>query len=438
MPLNMIPRTPQPNPLRRPAARAVVAVGLALLPQLAVAQAPADLAAPDPRLAGVQAEDADGLNSAVGIEATRTDSAYLAYAGNLDLTRIAAGAAPRADSGSLDRATIKRVADRTVAMTLRQGDAINLWDWEGGVAVAGLMYAYEATGDPAILREVQRWTDARLAEGVTISHPNHTTPAWGVLMLYGHVPDPRYRAIVERSVDFLMHHASRVHGTLSHVDDQLWDDTLIVSVPLLARYGAEYSCRECLDLALDEYLAHARRLQDPRTGCWYHGWDASAARDGEFPHMSGAFWARGNSWAALAATELLHFLPEDHPQRQEVITVLDHQLRGLLTWRDRSKLWHTVVTRPDFYLEASGSAGIAAAMLRASQAGWVDPGFWPVGLETREAVRARVAADGMLTQVSSGTGVAPSIDIYNRIPTDQIKPYGQGLYLIMATAGEVP
>jgi hypothetical protein len=45
-----------------------------------------------------------------------------------------------ADS-DLDRATIKRVADRTVAMTLAPDDAINLWDWEGGVALAGLMYA---------------------------------------------------------------------------------------------------------------------------------------------------------------------------------------------------------------------------------------------------------------------------------------------------------
>jgi unsaturated rhamnogalacturonyl hydrolase len=271
---------------------------------------------------------------------------------------------------------------------------------------------------------------------VSISHPNHTTPAWGVLMLYRHVPDPRYRAIVERSVYYLLHQAPRVHGTLAHYDDQLWDDTLIVSVPLLARYGARYGCRECLDLAADEFLAHARRLQDPRTGCWYHGWDASAAREGGFAHMSGAFWARGNGWTALAATELLQFMPLGHPQRKEVITVLDRQLRGLVTWRDPSNLWHTVVTRPDFYLEASGSAAIAAAMLRAARAGWADPGFWSVGLATREAVRERVAADGTLTQVSSGTGVAPSIDVYSRVPTDQIKPYGQGLYLILATAGE--
>ncbi|MCE7938420.1 hypothetical protein DCC79_07085 [bacterium] len=327
----------------------------------------------------------------------------------------------------------RRVANRTLAMMLVPGDAMNQWDWEAGIAVAGLMHAYEAGGDPAILGDVAAWTDARLAEGIAIDHPNHTTPAWGVLMLYEHRPEPRYRAVVDRSVAYLMEQAPRVQGTLAHVDGQLWDDTLIVSVPLLARYGARFDCAACLNQAVDEYLAHARRLQDPRSGRWYHGWDASDFRAGVFPFLSGAQWARGNGWAALAATELLRWLPAGHPQRGEVVTALSRQLRGLLAMQDASGLWHTVVTRPDFYLEASGSAAIAAAVLRAAAAGWVDPSYRAFGLAAREAVRARVAADGTLTQVSAGTGVAPSIDVYNRIPTDRIKPYGQGLYLILAT-----
>lgn len=326
----------------------------------------------------------------------------------------------------------KRVANRTAAMMLVPGDAMSQWDWEAGIAIAGLMHAYASSGDPAILRDVAAWTDARLAEGITIGHPNHTTPAWGVLMLLDHRPEARYRAVVDRSVAYLMEQAPRVQGTLSHVEGQLWDDTLIVSVPLLARYGARFNCAACLNQAVDEYLAHARRLQDPRSGRWFHGWDAADFRVGVFPHLSGAHWARGNGWVALAATELLRWLPADHPQRREVIAVLARQIRGLLAMQDPSGLWHTVVTRPDFYLETSGSAAIAAAVLRAAAAGWVDPDFRRFGLATREAVRARVAADGTLTQVSAGTGVAPSIEIYNQIPTDRIKPYGQGLYLILA------
>jgi unsaturated rhamnogalacturonyl hydrolase len=333
----------------------------------------------------------------------------------------------------LDR--IRRVVDRTLAMTEVKGAAINEWDWEAGVAMAGLMRAVAATGDPNILNAVATWTDARLAEAPKLAHVNHATPAWAALELYEYRPEPRYLDAARRAVDFLMNRAPRVHGSLAHVEDQLWDDTLIVSVPLLARYGATQDCPACLSLAVDEYLAHARRLQDPATGRWYHGWDLSGLRAGIQPHLSAAQWARGNGWTALAATELLTWLPEDHPYRAEVRQRLERQLVGLVTLQDRGGLWHTVVTRPDFYLESSGSAAISAAILRATAAGWIDPRLRPFGEAGQAAVEALVASDGTLTRVSTGTGVAPSLEVYNQVPFDQIKPYGQGLYLIMAEAG---
>lgn len=337
----------------------------------------------------------------------------------------------------VDTALVRLVARRTAALVRDDrvpAQAMNRWDWEAGVAIAGLMHAYEATGDETILRDVAEWTETRWAAGVTLTHANHATPAWGVLMLYEHRPDPRYMALVERSVQFLMNRAPRVHGALAHYDDQLWDDTLIVSVPLLARYGARHGCPACLDQAVDEVLAHARRLQDPASGIVFHGWDASNFRTGRNAHMSAAFWARGNGWVALATAELLRFLPPDHPGRPEVLRVLGRQLFGLARLQHPSGRWHTVVNRQDFYLESSGSAAIAATMIRAAGAGWVEEGFAGSGARGYGGVRAKIAPDGTLTEVSTGTGVAPSFDDYSRIPFDPINPYGQGLCLLMLTA----
>jgi unsaturated rhamnogalacturonyl hydrolase len=346
---------------------------------------------------------------------------------------------------------LDRVVARTMALA-GTGGRMDVWDWEAGVALAGLMYAYEANGDEKILDFVARWTDRRLQAGGGsagpsprpppcrtgawpadgLAHPNQATPAWAVLMLHHHRPRPEYLAVVERSVAFLAQDACRVDGALAHVPNQLWDDTLIVSVPLLARYGAELGHPEYLDLAVREVLAHARRLQDPATGVWYHGWDANRN-----DHLSGAFWARGNAWVAVAATELLRWLPPDHPRRGEVVAVLDRQLRGLVVLQARGGLWHTVTTRRDFYLETSGSAGIVAALWRALEAGWIaDDALARAAAEAgRRAVQAKVAPDGTVTGVSAGTGVAPAIELYNGISNDKIQPYGQGLYLIMMTAG---
>lgn len=323
------------------------------------------------------------------------------------------------------------VAYRTMRMT----GSIDQWDWEAGVAMAGLMYAYEATGDRKILHHVRQWTDDRLAEGVAFSHTNHATPGWAVAMLYAHVPKAEYRDALERAVRYLEHDAHRVDGGLAHNGEQLWDDTLMNSVPLFARYGALFDRPAYLDMAADQVLIHARHLQDERTGLWYHGWDAAAA-DPANDHMSAAFWARGNAWVAVSITELLALLPADHPKREALRLALDRQLRALVGQQGRSGLWHTVVNRSDYYTESSGSAGIAAALLRATRAGWTRPDLAEAGRLARAALRGRVAADGTLTGVSAGTGVAPVIEMYNGISTADIQPYGQGLYLIMATADE--
>ena len=140
---------------------------------------------------------------------------------------------PNQDEILQDEQLIALAAERTLAMTQLPDAAINLWDWEGGVAMAGLMHAYEATGQTAILDGVEAWMQARLAEGTVYGHANHATPAWALWMLQQHRPNPAYKNEVARAVNYLMYRANRVQGTLAHYDDQLWDDTLIVSVPLL-------------------------------------------------------------------------------------------------------------------------------------------------------------------------------------------------------------
>lgn len=361
-------------------------------------------------------------------------------AGNIEIAppdALIAESAPTAGVAAADGegpTHLAAVIQRSLALAGSEDGASRSWDWEAGVAWAGLLAIQEGSGDAAILSAARVWLDTRLAEGVRPRHPNHCTPAWPALLVHEQTGEARYLDVALRCAAYLRDQAPRVHGALAHKDDQLWDDTLIVSVPLLARLGARHGCTDCLGMAVDEYLAHARRLQDPISGRWYHGWDASEQRGGGAAHLSGAQWARGNGWAALAATEILAALPAGDPRQAQIRARLEQQFLGLTAVQDPSGLWHTVVTRPDFYLESSGSAAIAAAVLRATDAGWVDRRLRPTGLLAARAVDALVAADGTLTRVSTGTGVAPTLEIYNQVPFDQIKPYGQGLYLLMAAS----
>jgi unsaturated rhamnogalacturonyl hydrolase len=371
------------------------------------------------------AQDASGARAQAG--AAPVLSLEVAPVGDSPAMMARAGAPD--DEGP---AHLEVAVRRSLALAMSPDAASRSWDWEAGVAWAGLLTVRQGGDDAAILAAARAWLDARLAEGVRPRHPNHCTPAWPALLVYERTGEARYLDVAQRCAAYLRDQAARAHGALAHHEDQLWDDTLIVSVPLLARLGALHGCADCLGMAVDEYLAHARRLQDPVSGRWFHGWDASEQRAAGAAHLSAAQWARGNGWAALAATEILAVLPPGDGRQAQVGARLERQLLGLTAVQDASGLWHTVVTRPDFYLESSGSAAIAAAVLRATDAGWVDGRLRPTGILAARAVDALVADDGTLTRVSTGTGVAPTVETYNQVPFDQIKPYGQGLYLLMA------
>jgi unsaturated rhamnogalacturonyl hydrolase len=341
--------------------------------------------------------------------------------------------------------TLDKVAGRLLTMDLepRAEKDVGEWAWKGGVGMIGLLAAADAgAAAPWDLRlAVAEWLDDGLAAGFAgaFAHPNHTAPAWAALRLStqraaaGERPADRHLALAERGVRWLLEDAPRAGGALEHRPGQLWDDTLFMSAPLLAEYGARYDRREALDAAAREVRLHAALLQDADTGLWHHGWDVVAA-----DAISGAFWARGNGWAALATSEVLRQLPQDHPERAGLIAMHQRHLRGLLRVQDRaSGLWHTVVDRPDFYLETSGSAAIAAALYRAVSDGYLQRDYLVFADQAHRSVLRRIGPDGTVSGVSAGTGVpsrAVGIEIYGRIDTSRPQAYGQGLVLLLLAA----
>lgn len=184
-----------------------------------------------------------------------------------------------------------------------------------------------------------------------------------------------------------------------------------MTAPFLARLALDGDEGRWPDEAARQFLVHAQHLQDPASGLFFHGWD-----EGDDSHLSAAFWQRGNGWAMVAGAERLDLLPSDHPARREIGRVLVQQAASLVPLQDRSGLWHTVVTRPDFYLETSGVAAIGYALLRGLDQGWLDAAaFNAAAQRVRHGVAAKVAPDGIVLDVSMGTGVGPTLDDYDGI-----------------------
>ena len=91
------------------------------------------------------------------------------------------------------------------------------------------------------------------------------------------------------------------HKTSDSVnEEELWDDTLYMTVLFLANMGRILKNEKMKAEAEYQFLLHDKYLSDRTTGLWYHGWSFR-----EKNHFAGAFWGRGNCWITMAIPEFL-------------------------------------------------------------------------------------------------------------------------------------
>ncbi|MDY7076331.1 MAG: glycoside hydrolase family 88 protein [Chloroflexota bacterium] len=305
-------------------------------------------------------------------------------------------------------------------------DTLGLCDWTSGVFAVGWGIAWRSTGDDAHAQRTQDWVDSCSIATYTITHVNDGLLGYASLMAYQFDPQPDYLVFAQRVADYLTNTAQRTSdGTLTHVDDTVWDDTMISVVPFLIEMWQVTGDHLYLDEAATQVVQHAAILQDPATGLYRHAW-----RESTDEYLSPSYWARGNSWNMIASAQLLDVLPITHTLRPQIVAVAQSQAQPLVAQQDSSGLWRTVVDRPDFYLESSGSAGIAYGLLCGVQGGWLPPDMAESAGAARLGLWRKVSADGTLTDVSAPTGPMVPEESYNAVLHDDMQLYGQGMGLL--------
>jgi unsaturated rhamnogalacturonyl hydrolase len=196
-----------------------------------------------------------------------------------------------------------------------------------------------------------------------------------------------------------------------------------------------------LDEAISQVLQHAAHLQNPTNGLYYHAGDACPERRFAYGRReSGSnpagqvHWGRGNGWALLADVEVLSAITTTHPLRATVLDIMQRQTAGLSPLQDTSGLWHTVLTRPDSYLETSASALIGYALKRGIQEEWLDEEVYAAMAQAATlGVWRQVLADGTVTNVSAPTWPMVTEEEYNDRPHDSLQLYGQGVALLLGS-----
>jgi len=307
------------------------------------------------------------------------------------------------------------------------------WEWTHGIGLYGIYQYYQQTGDEKMRAVIDDWFTARLAEGTPTKNVNTMSPFLTLAYRYEETGNAAWRPYLERWAEWVMYEMPRTDkGAMQHIvynnenHQQMWDDTLMMSVLPLAKIGKLLDRPEFVEEATYQFLMHVQYLMDRETGLWFHGWNYEGHHN-----FAKARWARGNSWLTIAIPEFLELvdLPENNATRRYLLQVLESQVSALAKCQDDSGLWHTLLDDPQSYLESSATAGFAYGILKAVRKRYIDASYAPVAEKAIQGVIKHINPAGELTQTSFGTAMGNDLDFYREIALTSM-PYGQAMAIL--------
>lgn len=158
---------------------------------------------------------------------------------------------------------------------------------------------------------------------------------------------------------------------------QMWLDGLFMGSPFYTRYVGEFNEPKCYDDIINQFTIMEKHARDSVTGLLYHGWDESHIQRwaDQKTGCSKNFWGRAMGWYGMALVDVLENLPEDHPGREKLVSMLNGLVDAIIPYQDESGLWYQVVDKGDKegnYLEASASCMFAYTVAKGVNRGYLD------------------------------------------------------------------
>lgn len=331
--------------------------------------------------------------------------------------------------------------------TLHQG-TFRLTSYEWGVTYSAMLAAAEATGDAAYRTYVtdrfrlfaataphfrtrmerQEEVDAQMRK---MLKPGALDDAGAMCaaMIKMQIQDENLglRPLIENYIDYIMNKEYRLaDGTFARTrpfHNTVWLDDMFMGIPPIAWYsliaGSEQPRYQAE--AVRQVLQFAQRMWVPEKNLFRHGWVESMEDHPSF------HWGRANGWALLTLCEVLDALPENYPQRDEIMNLYRNHVRGLAALQSGQGFWHQLLDRNDSYLETSATAIYAYCIAHGINKGWLDSTtYGPVALLAWNAVTTQIDGQGQVGGTCVGTGMAFDPAFYYHRPVHKMAAHGYG------------
>lgn len=165
--------------------------------------------------------------------------------------------------------------------------------------------------------------------------------------------------------------------------------------PFYMQYELAFHNRRACSDSFHQFQVVHNVMRCERNGLYYHAYDASRKQFWCDPvtGLSSNFWLRAEGWFAMALIDTWELMPasmsaEKDGLREMFVELVD----AMLPYQDaETGMWHQVINLPNIapnYLEESGSAIFANAIMKGCRLGVLDESYYALG---------RRAFDGICT-----------------------------------------
>ncbi|WP_181307036.1 glycoside hydrolase family 105 protein [Rufibacter sp. XAAS-G3-1] len=265
------------------------------------------------------------------------------------------------------------------------------WDYTQGLFASALERVWKRTGDQKYFTYIQAFADTMITENGTIKtykkadyNIDRVNPGKFLIGLHKETGKEKYKLALDQLRDQMRTHPRTSEGGFWHkkiYPHQMWLDGLYMASPFLAQYAATYNEPQLFnDVALQiELIDKHTYVQDKNL--FYHGWDEKREQKWANPQtgLSPEVWGRAMGWFAMALVDVLDYMPQNHPKRNDILKVTQKMASAIAQYQDASTgLWWQVVDKggqEGNYREASVSSMFTYFLVKSAKKGYIDQNY---------------------------------------------------------------
>ena len=301
---------------------------------------------------------------------------------------------------------LDRYIDQLLEKSTPQAPAWNLekiragkkpsWNYMDGCMIKAIIELYHITKNEKYLQFADDFIDYFVNDDGSIQsydpkeyNLDNVNAGKTLFDLYQLTGKEKYRKAIDTVYSQLQGQPRTSTGNFWHkmiYPNQIWLDGLYMAQPFYMQYEVTYNdCKNCAD-SFNQFENVYNLMRDTRNGLYYHAYDDSRQMFwcDKVTGLSSNFWLRALGWYAMALIDTMEIMPESLSKEKARLNAIYKELiDSMLPYQDEETgMWYQVVNRGGIkpnYLETSGSAIFAYAIMKSVRLGFLDESYFQYG-----------------------------------------------------------